>query len=93
MTKLIFSLHDAGEPIDFHSVHARLAGEWQERFAAIVLDARASTIEDGLACIEKLRRENLDSIRRDLKAKIREAEREGRMSDALALMKKLSELG
>ncbi len=66
----------------------------QERLAAIVLDAANSgtTLEDGLACIEKFRREERDLMRSALKAEIRLAEREGRIEDALGLMRQMQEM-
>ena len=88
----IIAMHDAGEPIDFNSVHARLAPAMQARFAAIVLDAQSATIEDGEACVVALRRGDQETLRRDLKARIKTAEREGRMAEALDLYSQLSTL-
>jgi DNA primase len=88
----LVTMHDAGEAVTFNSLHERLAPADQERLASIVLDTDASrlTLEDGLACIEAVRREEHESIRRELKARIKLAEREGRMSDALQLMSQLA---
>jgi DNA primase len=88
------AMHDAGEHITFNSLHERLAPADQERLSALVLeeDAAGTTIEDGTACIEALRREDKEAVRRDLKARIKTAEREGRIKDALELMHRLSEI-
>ena len=78
---MLTTLHDAGEPIGFNSLHERLAPADQERLAAIVLetDAARLTLEDGLACVEAMRRDEHEATRRDLKARIKLAEREGRI--------------
>jgi DNA primase len=90
----LLAMHDAGEAINFNSLHERLAPADQERLAGIVLDATASetALEDGLACIEALRRDERDAVRRELKLKIKAAERENRMADALRLMSELAKL-
>ncbi len=89
---MLITMHDAGEAVSFNSLHERLAPADQERLASIVLDTDASrlTLEDGLACIEAVRREEHESIRRELKARIKLAEREGRIGDALQLMSQLT---
>jgi len=89
---MLMTMHDAGEAVSFNSLHERLGPADQERLASIVLDTDAArlTLEDGLACIEAVRREEHESIRRELKARIKLAEREGRMSDALQLMTQLT---
>jgi len=90
--RTLIAMHDAGEPIGFHAVHDRLPPEDQERLASIVLvsGSAAPSTEDGLACLEALRRDERDAGRRDLKAQIKLAEREGRMHDALRLMSELA---
>jgi DNA primase len=90
----VMAMHDAGESISFNSVHERLAAPDQNRLAAIVLDAASSgtALEDGLACIEAMRRDERETARKDIKAQIKKAEREGRMSDALRLMGQLGNL-
>jgi DNA primase len=88
--EILIGMHDAGDPIDFNSVHSRLQGALQERFASIVLDAPVASPEDGLACVEALRREDRETLRRELKARIREAERSGDLAEALRLMGELT---
>jgi hypothetical protein len=91
--EILIAMHDAEELVDFNSVHSRLPAALQDTFASIVLDAPLATAEDGLACIEALRREERETERRELKTKIREAERAGRVEEALRLMTELSRLG
>jgi hypothetical protein len=90
----LMAMHNAGETVSFNTLHERLAPADQERLAAIVLesDATSTTVEDGAACIAKLRLEDKEALRRELKARIRSAEREGRMKDAIELMHRLSEI-
>jgi hypothetical protein len=91
----LIAMHDAGEAVGFNALHERLAPADQERLSAIVLesDAGATTVEDGSACIDALRREDKETLRRELKTSIKTAEREGRIRDALDLMQRLSEIG
>jgi DNA primase len=88
----IMAMHGAGETITFIAVHERLPGAQQELLQAIVLEAAnaGAALEDGLACIAAWRRESHDGTQRDLKAQIKQAEREGRFEEALDLMKLLS---
>jgi DNA primase len=90
----LIAMYHANEPISFHSLHERLSPADQERLAAIVLetDSSALTVEDGAACIDALRREDKESAKRDLKTRIKAAEREGRMKEAIELMGRLAEL-
>src|ERR1019366_604628 len=90
----LLTMHDAGETISFNTLHARIHPSLQDQLAAIVLDAGSgggATLEDGLACVEALRREDRETILRDLKTRIKSAEREGRIAEALALMQQLSQ--
>lgn len=91
----LFAMHEAGETINFNALHARLPAALQETLAAIVLDGSVegmATVENGLACLDRLRREDRETKVRDLKNRIQTAEREGRLSDALELMKLLAPL-
>ncbi len=92
----LIAAFDAGEPIGFHTLHERLAPALQERLSAIVLEegaAHTPTLEDGLACVAALRREGLETMRRELKARIKSAEREGRLHEALELANQLQHIG
>ncbi len=84
----IMAMHEAGESISFVTVHERLPEGLRKLLEDIVLkdDITVATLEDGLACIEAWRRESQGEAERDLKAQIRQAEREGRFDDALRLM-------
>lgn len=90
----LFTMHDAGEPVGFNTLHARIHPSLQDVLAAIVLDSGSgggATLEDGLACVEALRRDDREATLRELKSRIKSAEREGRLGDALALMQQLSQ--
>lgn len=90
----LLTMHDGGETISFNTLHARLDSSQQDILAAIVLDAGSAaetTVEDGLACVDALRRNDREAMVRELKSRIKSAEREGRLSDALALMQQLSQ--
>jgi DNA primase len=89
----LIAMHDAGESITFNTRHERLPPPEQNLLASIVLDATATStgLEDGLACISALRKDERDAARRDLKIRIKQAEREGRIHDALQMMKQLGE--
>lgn len=90
----LISMHGAGETINFNTLRERLEGEEQERLGGIVLEAaiESVTAEDGMACIERMRRDDVAAAQRDLKARIKTAEREGRLEQAFDLMRQLSEL-
>jgi DNA primase len=89
----LLTMHDAGETISFNTLHARVDPSQQAILAAIVLDGNSGepSLDDGLACVEALRREHRETTLRDLKTRIKSAEREGRLGDALALMRQLSQ--
>ena len=86
-------MHEAGEPVSFVAVHERLPAALQKLLEDIVLkdDTSLASLEDGLACIEAWKRETHGEIQRDLKAQIKQAEREGRFEDALRLMSQLGQ--
>ena len=88
------AMHEAGETINFNTLHARIPPSLQDNLAAIILDAGpgcGAAIEDGLACVEALRREDRAAVLSELKSRIKSAEREGRLAEALALMQQLSQ--
>jgi len=92
--EVLITMHDEGENIDFNNLHARIHPSLQENLAAIVFDSAANgaTIADGLACVEALHRDNRESLRRELKLRIKSAEREGRLAEALDLAQQLSHI-
>ncbi|HTA41527.1 MAG TPA: DNA primase [Bryobacteraceae bacterium] len=92
---LLVSMHDSGENVTFNTLHERLDATMQENLAAIVLNTGhdVSSIEDGLACVDALRRSDRENVLRDLKSRIKSAEREGRFQDAMELARQLSQVG
>jgi len=90
----LLAMHDASETVSFNTLHERLAPQHQESLAVIVLDSGASspTLEDGMACIEALRRAHREVAARELKTRIKAAEREGRIQEAIELTQQLSHI-
>ena len=90
----ILSMQEQTEAINFNSLHQRLNQAQQEILSTLAFDAAASSVslEDGLAAIAALEREDQETTRRELIARIRAAEREGNMTEALKLMSELSGL-
>ena len=88
----IFAMHDAKEALSFNTVHERLSPAHQELLAALVFDAAAVSvnIDDGMAAIAALEREETDTARRELIARIRDAEREGRIAEAMELTRQMT---
>jgi DNA primase len=90
----LLTMHDAGETVNFNTLHARLLPSLQDNLATVVLDHGSGhdvTLEAGLACVDALRREHRETTLRELKSRIKAAEREGRFAEALALMRQLSQ--
>jgi DNA primase len=90
----IMAMHEAGEAVSFIAIHERLSARQQKILQSLVLEAanEHTTLELGLSCIARWKSDTQEEVVRDLKAQIREAEREGRMADAFQLMKKLKKL-
>jgi DNA primase len=90
----LLAMHDASETVSFNTLHERLAPQHQASLAVIVLDSGASgpTLEDGMACIEALRRAHREVAARELKTRIKAAEREGRIQEAIELTQQLSHI-
>ncbi len=93
--EVLIAMHDAGETVSFNTLHERLHPSMQQSLAAVVLDsgAGAATLEDGLACVEALRRTDRASLIQELKTRIKSAEREGRIREAMQLAEELSKIG
>lgn len=90
----ILAMYEAGDSIEFNALHQRLPPPSQEHLAGIVLDCgQPASMEDALACLEAFRAEERDTIRRELKNQIRTAEREGRLAEAIELMRQLGQAG
>ena len=86
----IFTLYDTGGRFSFDEVHARLQEADQNLLAEAVLnqDAYASR-EEVMAAIASIERSEAEEQRRQLKLKIKEAERTGQLEDALRLTSEL----
>jgi DNA primase len=91
---VLITMYDERETISFNNLHARIHPSLQENLAAIVLDSSGAgaTLADGIACVEALHRDNRESLRRELKIRIKSAEREGRLAEALDLTRELSHI-
>jgi len=89
----ILAAYEQGESLAFSSIHDRLSEADQAWLAALLLHSvHAPEIEDGLSCLAALRLDEQESLRRDLRARIRAAEREGRIQEALDLYQQLHAL-
>lgn len=89
----IIAMEDAGEFVSFNTVHDRLEPSLQDRLAKLAMDSGGASLDEALSCIEELQRADRENARRDLKSRIKLAEREGRLAEALELTKELSRIG
>ena len=89
----LFALHEGGGRVSFDDLYARLETDDQHLLAEAVLqaDAQASR-EEVMAAVASLRRSHNEELRRQLKLKIKEAERAGRWEDALKATGELQNL-
>lgn len=91
--KALFSLHDAGAPFGVAELDARLEEADRSRLASIVLGDETKeedfSLQLGVACLEKLQRQTLETQILAIKASIKEAERAGNLPDALRLYEEL----
>jgi len=86
----VLAAYEQGESLAFASIHDRLSESDQAWLAALLLHSvHTPTIGDGLACLAALQLDEQESARRDLIARIKAAEREGRFQEALSLMQQL----
>jgi DNA primase len=89
----MFAMTDAGQSLNFESVHARLSEEDQGLLAREILaddiDVSEEMVETALA---SMRRAEADYRRTELKRRIKESERSGDLSAALQLMAELNNL-
>lgn len=93
LLQAIFALSDAGERIGFEEVHARVEEADQNLLADAVLneDAYASR-EEVLAAVASMQRSDADDRKRQMKLRIKEAERAGNWEEALRLTAGLQDL-
>jgi DNA primase len=94
--EMIFSLDEAGEPVHFAGLDARLEDNDRATLATAVLadetDSAVLSLEQGEACLSKLEDSQRDGERAELKAKVRAAERGGDMAEALRLSAELARI-
>jgi DNA primase len=89
----IFALHDGGGRIGFDEIHARLEEGDQRMLAEAVLNEDGMrSREEVMAAVASMRRSQNDEIRRQLKLKIKEAERGGNWEEALRAASELQNL-
>jgi len=92
----VFAQHDAKASIGFNEIHDRLNEEDRVLLAAIVLldeaDESQHNIEQGMACLHSLQAAEIESRRAALKARIKEAERNGNLEEALRLSEELNSI-
>jgi len=93
--KALFAL-EAGGQVTFDELHARLEEGDQELLASAVLqdetDASAVSLKLGEECLRSLERSGLKTQVAALKARVKEAERSGNLSEALRLAEELHHL-
>ena len=92
----IFALDEAGEPVDFAGLDARLEDNDRTLLATAVLadetDSAVLSLEQGEACLSRLESSQRDGERAELKAKVRAAERGGDLGEALRLSAELGRM-
>jgi len=89
----LFALHDSGAPFGLTELDARLEEADRSRLASIALAGDQQeedySIQLGVACLEKLKRQTVEAQISALKASIKEAERAGKSTEALRLYEEL----
>jgi DNA primase len=89
----LFGLYDAGAPFGLAELDARLEEADRSRLASIALADETKeedfSLQLGVACLEKLQRKTLEGRILALKASIKDAERAGKMAEALRLNEEL----
>ena len=89
----IFALHQSGGRIGFEEIHARIQEADQNLLAEAVLneDSYASR-EEVLAAVASMQRSEGEDQRRQMKQRVKEAERSGNWTEALRLTAELQNL-
>ncbi|HLY18938.1 MAG TPA: DNA primase [Bryobacteraceae bacterium] len=91
----LFALH-AGGQVNYEELHARLEENDQELLASAVLedetDGSVVSLELGEDCLRSLERTGLKTRLAALKARVKEAERAGNLSEALRLAEELQRI-
>jgi DNA primase len=91
--RALFALYDGNAPFGLAELDARLEEPDRSMLASIVLAGETKeedlSLELGVACLEKLRRQTLDGRILEIKGSIKDAERAGNSSEALRLYQEL----
>jgi DNA primase len=92
----VFQAADSGSAVDFSQVEGRLdeanrALLHEVIFADHIVDETVY-LDQALACLRRLEEEQFESQRAELRARVKSAEREGKLQDALHWMKELGRL-
>lgn len=92
--RTLFALHDNRPEFGFSELEARLEDADKTLLASVLfadgLGEEGSTREQALACVRALQVEAREGKRAELRSRVKEAEREGRMEEALRLAEELS---
>jgi len=92
----VLAVHSSGAALTFDAVSGRLEPEDQSALAEAILseevEGREITLAYGRQCLESLRRSDDQRRARDLKARIKEAERLGDTAEVMRLLKELQSL-
>jgi len=89
----LFALADSGAPLSLASLHDRLEDPDRKMLSACLLSQNANehgvTLEAARACLSAWKRRDAEQRVAQLKARIREAERNGDLATAISLTKNL----
>jgi DNA primase len=92
----VFSQHEAGTRVGFNEIHERLDDNDRALLAATVLldetGEAEQSIDQGIACLRSLHSAEIEFQRTALKARIKDAERNGNMEEALRLSEELNRI-
>jgi DNA primase len=92
----LFTLDEAGNPLVFGDLDARLEDSDRALLASAVLadetDSEVFSLEQGEACLQTMESSHHDTERAAIKAQVRAAERDGNFAEALRLSAELSRI-
>ncbi len=92
----LYALYDSGNPISFGEVDQRLEDEDRALLAATVLGDgthdQSMTLDQGMACLRALETTGREQERTALKARVKAAERDGNLNEALRLAEELARM-
>jgi DNA primase len=89
----IFALHDGGGEFSFDDLYARVEAGDQQLLSEAVLNAdEQASREEVTAAVASMRKSHVEELRRQLKLKVKEAERAGRWEDAVRAAGELQNL-